>query len=149
MPGHPCLVAVEALSWIAVSRLFLSPPHLSGAELDLLREAVDSNWIAPRGPQVDAFVAELAAAPAATDVLALSSGTAALHLALLVHGIGRGDEVACSALTFAASANAIVYTGAVLFLFDSDESWLIDPTLLDEAHEARMRARGRVRAVIS
>jgi dTDP-4-amino-4,6-dideoxygalactose transaminase len=148
-PGHPCFPAFEALSWIAVSRLFLSPPHLSGAELDLLREAVESNWIAPLGPQVDAFEAELVAATGATDVLALSSGTAALHLALLVHGIGHGDEVACSDLTFAASANAIVYTGAVPFFVDCDESWLIDPNLLDEALEARTRAGGRVRAVIS
>ena len=132
-----------------MARLFLSPPHLSGAELDLLRDAVESNWIAPLGPHVDAFEAELAAATGAHSVLALSSGTAALHLALLVHGIGAGDEVACSTLTFAASANPIVYSGAQPFFVDSDDSWLIDPSLLDEAIVARKRAGGRVRAVIA
>ena len=132
-----------------MARLFLSPPHLSGAELDLLRDAIESNWIAPLGPHVDAFEAELAAATGAHSVLALSSGTAALHLALVVHGIGAGDEVACSTLTFAASANPIVYSGAQPFFVDSDDSWLIDPSLLDEAIEARKRAGGRVRAVIA
>jgi dTDP-4-amino-4,6-dideoxygalactose transaminase len=132
-----------------VARLFLSPPHLSGDEIDLLRDAVESNWIAPLGPHVDAFEAELAAATGAHSVLALSSGTAALHLALVVHGIGAGDEVACSTLTFAASANPIVYSGAQPFFVDSDDSWLIDPSLLDEAIEARKRAGGRVRAVIA
>src|SRR3982750_1655457 len=91
-PEHPCSTAFEALSWIAVPPPSPPPPHLSGAELDLLREAVESNWIAPLGPQVDAFEAELAAATGATDVLALSSGTAALHLALLAHGMGQGDR---------------------------------------------------------
>ena len=133
----------------AVARLFLSPPHLSGAELDLLRDAVESNWIAPLGPHVDAFEAELAAATGARSVLALSSGTAALHLALVVNGIGAGDEVACSSLTFAASANPIVYSGAAPFFVDCDESWLIDPSLLDEAIAARKRDGGRVRAVIA
>ena len=132
-----------------MARLFLSPPHLSGAELDLLAEAIESNWITTLGPQVEAFEQELAATTGAPSVLALSSGTAAIHLALIVSGIGAGDEVACSALTFAASANPIVYTGADPFFVDSDESWLIDPNLLDEAIAARKRAGGRVRAVIA
>ena len=130
-------------------RLFLSPPHLSGAELDLLGEAIESNWITTLGPQVEAFEQELAATTGAPSVLALSSGTAAIHLALIVNGIGAGDEVACSALTFAASANPIVYSGAAPFFVDCDESWLIDPDLLDEAIAARKRAGGRVRAVIA
>ncbi len=133
----------------AVARLFLSPPHLSGTELERVREAIESNWIAPLGPQVDAFEQELAAATDATSVLALSSGTAAIHLALLVHGIGPGDEVGCSSLTFAASANPIVYSGATPFFVDCDDTWLIDPTLLDEAITARKQAGARVRAVIS
>ncbi len=132
-----------------MARLFLSPPHLAGTELELLRDAVASNWIAPLGPHVDAFEQELAAATGATEVLALSSGTAALHLALVVHGIGAGDEVACSSLTFAASANAIVYSGATPFFVDCDDSWLIDPGLLDEAITARTRAGGRVKAVVA
>ncbi len=132
-----------------MARLLLSPPHLSGAEIDLVRDAIESNWIAPLGPHVDAFEAELAAATGANSVVALSSGTAALHLALVVQGIGAGDEVGCSSLTFAASAYPIVYSGARPFFVDSDESWLIDPALLDEAIGARKRAGGRVRAVIA
>ena len=96
----------------AVPRIYLSPPHLSGRELELLEEAVDSNWVAPLGPQVDAFERELAEVAGVPYALALSSGTAALHLALVVLGIGAGDEVACSSLTFSASANPIVYVGA-------------------------------------
>ena len=72
-------------------RIFLSPPHLSGRELDLLREAVESNWIAPLGPNVDAFERELAAVVGVPNALALSSGSAALHLALVVLGVGPGD----------------------------------------------------------
>ena len=132
-----------------MARLYLSPPHLSGNELDLLRDAVESNWIAPLGPHVDAFEAELKAATDTSHAVALSSGTSALHLALVVLGIGSGDEVACSSLTFAASANAIVYTGARPFFVDCDASWLLDPTLLDEAITARKAAGGCVRAVIA
>ena len=130
-------------------RLFLSPPHLAGTELDYLRDAVESNWIAPLGPQVDAFEQELSAATGAPHALALSSGTAAIHLAFVVLGIGPGDEVACSSLTFAASANAIVYTGARPFFVDCDGSWLIDPELLDTAITERRRQGGRVRAVLT
>ena len=132
-----------------MARLYLSPPHLSGNELGLLAEAIDSNWITTLGPQVEAFEAELAVLTGAGSVLALSSGTAAIHLALIVNGIGAGDEVACSSLTFAASANPIVYTGATPFFVDCDESWLLDPSLLDEAIAARKRDGGRVRAVIA
>jgi pyridoxal phosphate-dependent aminotransferase EpsN len=134
---------------LVVARLYLSPPHLSGTELDLLRDAVESNWIAPLGPHVDAFEAELAQATGTENVVALSSGTAALHLALLVLGIGRGDEVVCSSLTFAATANAIVYSGARPVFVDCDESWLLDPTLLDTALAGRRRQGGRVRAVLA
>ena len=132
-----------------MARVYLSPPHRSGAELERLREALESNWIAPLGPQVDAFEAELAAATGTTHALALSSGTAALHLALVVLGIGQGDEVVCSSLTFAASANAIVYTGARPVFVDCDASWTLDPTLLDEALTARASAGARVRAVLA
>jgi dTDP-4-amino-4,6-dideoxygalactose transaminase len=132
-----------------MARLYLSPPHLTGFELDLVRDAVESNWIAPLGPHVDAFEHELSVATGVPHALALSSGTAALHLALVVLGIGRGDEVACSTLTFAATANAIVYSGARPFFVDCDESWLLDPGLLDEAIAARLRAGARVRAVLA
>ncbi|MGL6280252.1 MAG: DegT/DnrJ/EryC1/StrS family aminotransferase [Gaiella sp.] len=132
-----------------MTRIYLSPPHLSGREQELVAEAIASNWIAPLGPQVDAFEAELAAATGVEHVLALSSGTAALHLALVVNGIGPGDEVVCSSLTFAASANAIVYTGATPVLVDCDESWTLDPALLGEAVVTRKAAGGRVRAVVA
>ncbi len=129
-------------------RLYLSPPHLAGTELDLLRDAIESNWIAPLGPHVDAFEDELAQATGAANVVALSSGTAALHLALVVLGIGSGDEVICSSLTFAATANAIVYSGATPVFVDCDESWLLDPALLDVALTERRRQGARVRAVM-
>jgi len=116
-----------------VARILLSPPHLSGRELDRLREAVESNWIAPLGPQVDAFEKELAEFVDVPNALALASGSAALHLALIVLGVGAGDEVACASFTFSSSANAIVYTGARPVFVDSDETWTIDPELLERA----------------
>ncbi len=132
-----------------MARIYLSPPHPSGGELDLVADAIASNWLAPLGPHVDAFERELGAVTALDHVLALSSGTAALHLALTVLGVGVGDEVACSTLTFAASANAIVYTGAAPVFVDCDETWTIDPGLLDEALSARRRAGARVPAVVA
>jgi dTDP-4-amino-4,6-dideoxygalactose transaminase len=130
-------------------RVYLSPPHLSGREVELVTEAIASNWIAPLGPQVDAFEAELAAVAGVEHAVALSSGTAALHLALVVLGIGAGDEVACSGFTFAASANPIVYTGATPVFVDCDATWTIDPGLLDRALAERRGAGASVRAVIA
>lgn len=133
-----------------MSRIYLSPPHPSGRELELVRDAIESNWLAPLGPHVDAFERELSALVGVEHALALSSGTAALHLALTVLGIGAGDEVACSTLTFAASANAIRYTGATPFFVDCDAAtWTIDAALLDEAIAGRRRAGARVRAVVA
>ena len=86
-------------------RIHLSPPHMDGIELELVKEAFASNWIAPLGPHVDAFESELAAYTGVPHAAALSSGTAALHLALRLAGVQRGDEVLCSAFTFSASAN--------------------------------------------
>jgi dTDP-4-amino-4,6-dideoxygalactose transaminase len=117
-----------------VPRIYLSPPHLSGRELEYVKDAIDSNWIAPLGPHVDAFEAELAQLAGVEHALALSSGTAALHLALVVLGIGPGAEVACSSLTFSASANPIRYVGASpVFVDASAETWTLDPELLDLA----------------
>ena len=133
-----------------MSRIYLSPPHLSGRETELLQEAVASNWITTLGPQNDAFERELAAVVDVPYAVALASGTAALHLALVVHGIGAGDEVACSDLTFAASANAIAYTGATPFFVDCDAAtWTMDPALLDRAIAERRDAGARVRAVVA
>jgi dTDP-4-amino-4,6-dideoxygalactose transaminase len=121
-----------------------------GRETELVAEAIASNWIAPLGPHVDAFERELAAIAGVEHAVALSSGTAALHLALVVLGIGAGDEVACSDLTFAASANAIAYTGATPFFVDADEAtWTIDPELLDRAIAERRDAGADVRAVLA
>ena len=131
-------------------RIFLSPPHLSGREAELVAEAIASNWIAPLGPQVDAFERSSRPSRESPHAVALSSGTAALHLAFVVLGIGRGDEVACSSFTFAASANAVTYTGATPFFVDCDEAtWTIDPGLLDRAITERPRRERRVRAVLA
>ena len=128
-----------------MSRIYLSPPHLSGRELELLEEAVDSNWVAPLGPQVDAFERELAEVAGVPHALALSSGTAALHLALIVLGIATGDEVACSSLTFSASANPIVYVGAMPVFVDVDpDTWTIDPDLVDRMLGERPQVRALV-----
>jgi dTDP-4-amino-4,6-dideoxygalactose transaminase len=132
-----------------MTRVYLSPPHLTGREAELVSEAIASNWIAPLGPQVDAFEAELGDVVGVEHAVALSSGTAALHLALVLLGIGPGDEVACSDFTFAASANPIVYTGATPVFVDCDETWTIDPGLLDRALAERRGAGASVRAVIA
>ncbi|HEY7179512.1 MAG TPA: aminotransferase class I/II-fold pyridoxal phosphate-dependent enzyme [Gaiella sp.] len=131
-------------------RVYLSPPHLTGREAELVADAIASNWIAPLGPHVDAFEAELAAAAGVPYAVALSSGTAALHLALVVLGIGPGDEVACSGFTFAATANAVTYAGATPFFVDATETtWTIDPDLLERAIESRRAAGATVRAVVA
>jgi pyridoxal phosphate-dependent aminotransferase EpsN len=126
-----------------LSRLYLSPPHLGGRELELVEDAFRSNWIAPLGPHVDAFERELAAAAGVAHAAALASGTAALHLALLVAGVEPGDEVWCSDLTFAASANAAVYVGATPVFVDADAAtWTLDPDLVAEGlAEAARRGR--------
>ena len=125
-----------------MARILLSPPHLSGRELAFVQDAIESNWVVPVGPHVDAFERELATLVGVPHALALSSGTAALHLALVVLGIGPGDEVACSSLTFAASANPIVYAGAQPYFVDADAAtWTIDPELLDRALAERPKTR--------
>ena len=100
-------------------RIYLSAPEVGALERQFLLDAFDSNWIAPLGPHVDRFEEEFAAAIGVPHAVALSSGTAALHLALLANGIGRGDEVLTSTLTFAATANAITYVGAQPVFMDS------------------------------
>src|SRR5262245_47595872 len=127
-------------------RIYLSPPHLSGRELQYLTDAVESNWVAPLGPQVDAFEQELCELVDVPNALALSSGTAALHLALVVLGIGSGDEVACSSFTFSASANPVVYAGASPVFVDADaDTWTMDPALLERA----LAERPAIRAVVA
>jgi dTDP-4-amino-4,6-dideoxygalactose transaminase len=114
-----------------VTRIYLSAPDQAGNEGAMVQDAITSNWIAPLGPHVDGFEAEMCRRLDLPYALALSSGTAALHLALKVLGVVAGDEVWCSTLTFAASANAIAYVNATPVFIDSDEtSWNLDPSLV-------------------
>ncbi len=124
-------------------RIFLSSPDVGSAEREALLRAFDSGWVAPAGPELDAFEADLAALTGWPGAVALSSGTAALHLALLVLGVQPGDEVYVSSFTFAASANAIVYAGARPRFIDSDDvSWNMSPALLaDELTAAAFEHR--------
>lgn len=130
-------------------RIYLSPPHMSGREQEFIQETFESNWLAPLGPQVDAFEAEFAAEVEAGHALAMASGTAALHLALIQAGVRPGDEVMASTLTFAGSVFPIVYAGARPVFVDSElVSWNMDPALLAEALEKRAKSNRLPRAVI-
>jgi dTDP-4-amino-4,6-dideoxygalactose transaminase len=120
-------------------RIYLSPPDVGPRERELLLDAFNSGWIAPLGPHVDAFEQEFAQRLAVPHAVALSSGTAALHLALRLAGVGPGDTVLTSTFTFVATANAIRYVGAEPVFIDSEpESWNLDPELLER--ELRRRA---------
>jgi dTDP-4-amino-4,6-dideoxygalactose transaminase len=123
-----------------MKKIYLSPPHLGNDEFELVKDAFVSNWIAPLGPHVDAFEQEFARFVGVPYAAALSSGTAAIHLALQLLGVGPGDTVICPTLTFCASANPITYQGGSPIFVDADpETWNLDPNLLDE--ELRERAR--------
>jgi pyridoxal phosphate-dependent aminotransferase EpsN len=118
-------------------KIYLSPPHLNGEEIDFIKDAIDSNWIAPLGPHVDAFESEVADYVGVKKVAALSSGTAALHLALEMLGVKKGDHVFCSDLTFVASANAIRYLNAIPVFIDAEPtSWNMSPSALEKAFES-------------
>jgi dTDP-4-amino-4,6-dideoxygalactose transaminase len=132
------------------NRIYLSPPHMSGKELECLMEAFESNWIAPLGPHVDRFEKEFTETLGGGHSCAVSSGTAALHLILRVLGIGPGDSVICSSFTFCASVNPILYQGAVPVLVDSDAvSWNMDPNLLEKELNDLDEAGMRPKAVIA
>jgi dTDP-4-amino-4,6-dideoxygalactose transaminase len=126
-------------------RILLSPPHIGPEEAQLVQQALASNWIAPIGPFIDRFESEFAATVGAAYAVAVSSGTAALQLALHALRIGAGDEVAVSSLTFAGSVAPIVHRGAAPVFIDADDSWNMDPALLDEA----LRTHPRIRAVVA
>jgi dTDP-4-amino-4,6-dideoxygalactose transaminase len=131
-------------------RIYLSPPHMSGAEEAMVAEAFSSNWIAPLGPHVDAFEEEFAQAVGASHAVALSSGTAALHLALILAGVEHGDEVLVSTFTFSASVNPIRYLGAVPVFIDSEaHSWNLDPVLLDATLKRRAKSGSLPAAVVA
>lgn len=128
--------------------IYLSPPEVIPSDSASLLSALEGGWIAPAGPELDAFEHELARATDRQFAVALASGTAALHLALLAARISPGDRVICSTLTFAATANAIRYVGAVPVFVDSDrETWNMDPELLDAALSENRSTAGAVVAV--
>jgi dTDP-4-amino-4,6-dideoxygalactose transaminase len=133
-----------------VSRIYLSPPEVGAEERRMLLEAFDSNWIAPLGPDVDAFEREFAEYVGVDHAVALSSGTAALHLALLMAGVEAGDDVLVPSFTFVATANAVRYLGAQpVFVDCSPSTWTIDPDLVAESLADRAR-RGRLpRALVT
>jgi pyridoxal phosphate-dependent aminotransferase EpsN len=121
---------------------------LFGDEQSLVAEAFSTNWIAPLGPHVDAFEREFQHAVGVPFAVALSSGTAGLHLAMRLLGVGPGDDVICSSLTFSASANPILYERATPVFVDCDETWTIDPNLLEDAFKTAEIAGKRPKAAI-
>lgn len=131
-------------------KIWLSSPHMGGNELKYIQEAFDSNWVAPLGPNVEGFEKDLESFLGNdVHVAALSSGTAALHLALIQLGVGLGDEVICQSMTFSASANPIAYLGAQPVFVDSEEeSWNMCPHALKEAIEDRMQKGKTPKAII-
>ena len=133
-----------------MSKILLSLAHMGGAEQRFIHDAFDTNWVVPLGPNVDGFEQDLEhwlaphAAQPEVHVVALSAGTAAIHLALVMLGIGPGDEVICQSFTFSASANPICYLGATPVFVDSEEdSWNMDPSLLKTAIEDRIQKTGK------
>ena len=129
-------------------RIFLASPHMSaeGYELEYIHDAFDKNWIAPLGENVNEFEAAVKAYTGAANAVALSAGTAALHLAMILAGVGMGDMVFCQDLTFSASANPIAYLGAEAVFIDSErETWNLDPAALKKAFELY----GRPKAVVA
>ena len=144
-----------------MNRIYLCLAHMSGQEQKYIQEAFDTNWVVPLGPNVNAFEDDLAAFVNRTDgsglssdktdavvldkkVVALSAGTAALHLGLVMLGVGKGDEVICQSFTFAASANPVVYQGATPVFVDSEpDTYNMDPQLLEEAIKDRIAKTGK------
>ena len=130
-------------------RMYLSSPHMGDAEAVFVAEAFATNWVAPLGPHVDAFEREFAQLVGSPHAAAVSSGTAALHLALQLVGAGAGDDVLVSTFTFSASVNPIRYVGANPVFIDSErKSWNMDPALLEQTLAARARAGKLPKAVV-
>ena len=130
---------------MANNKILLCLAHMSGQEMKYIQEAFDTNWVVPLGPNVNAFEQDLERlCGEGKHVVALSAGTAAIHLALVNLGIGPGDEVICQSMTFSASANPIVYQGGTPVFVDSErDSWNMDPNLLEEAIKDRINKTGR------
>lgn len=121
---------------MADRKIYLSSPTMHGEEQEFIKEAFDTNWVAPLGPNVNAFEKELASYVGISHASALSAGTAAIHLALRILGVGEGDRVFVPTLTFSATANPVVYEKAVPVFIDSEEdTWNMDPAALERAFE--------------
>lgn len=130
-------------------KIWLSSPHMGASELDFVKEAFLTNWIAPLGPHVNDFEADLCAYTGMKHAAALSSGTAALHLGLIELGVGVGDDVICQSFTFSASANPIVYQGATPVFVDSEtDTWNMSPVYLRQAIEDLLAKGKKVKAII-
>jgi len=133
-----------------MNKIWLSSPHLSGHEQKYVQEAFATNWIAPLGPNVDGFEQDLCKYVGVEHAAALSSGTAALHLALVMLGVERDDVVICQSFTFSASANPIVYQGATPVFVDSEpDTWNICPNALETALKSEKSKGKKVKAVIA
>ena len=137
------------------NRIWLSLAHMGRREQEFIQEAFDTNWVVPLGPNVNAFEkalrdflienGKLKVENEGKQVVALSAGTAALHLGLILLGVGEGDEVICQSFTFSASANPIAYLGATPVFVDSEvDTWNMDPVLLEEAIKDRLKKTGRL-----
>ncbi|MFN4299828.1 MAG: DegT/DnrJ/EryC1/StrS family aminotransferase [Thermaurantimonas sp.] len=130
-------------------RIYLSPPHMGSCELKYIIDAFESNWVAPLGPNVDEFENDLSRYFSNIHVAVLSSGTAAIHLALVLLGVGRDDEVICQSFTFSGSAYPIVYQGAVPIFVDSEQdTWNISPDWLEHSIKDRIKKGKKPKAII-
>ncbi len=130
-------------------KIWLSPPHMGGRERELVKEAFDANWIAPVGPHISNFEQELSKLSQNFNIAALSSGTAAIHLALILAGVQKDDNVICSSFTFSASVNPIKYLGANPVFIDSEkESWNMCPELLTKAIKDGIKNNKKPKAII-
>ncbi len=133
-----------------MNKIWLSSPHLSGHEQKYVQEAFATNWVAPLGPNINGFEEDLCSYVGVAHATALSSGTAALHLALVMLGVGAGDVVLCQSFTFAASANPIVYLGGTPVFVDSEtHTWNLCPDALETAIKDQKRQGKQIKAVIA
>lgn len=132
-----------------MNKIYLSSPHIGGKEQSFVNQAFETNWVAPLGANVDGFESDISKYVGVAGVAALSSGTAAIHLALIILGVKQGDEVLVSTFTFSGSVNPILYVGATPVMVESEPAtWNIDPQALEEAIEDRKRVTGKVPGVL-
>ena len=130
-------------------KIWLSSPHMGGEERELVQEAFDTNWIAPAGPHINNFEQQLSRVSQSFNVVALSSGTSAIHLALILLGVQKDDNVICSSFTFSASANPIKYLGANPIFIDSEQnSWNMCPDLLSKAIQDGIKNNKKPKAIV-